>query len=171
MSVQLKIKEIEQRTRDALIAQEKRAKAVGDKFWEAQQLERYPNISANLIVSPITDDVTLAVTNEEPTTDYLSSIRSKLMMLTSNSSEMTEKVLQIINSELALMYLDNHWDELKKFLKPMAKQIFNVEKLSLQIIKILKLNQVIETNKEAYDDYSYTSPLVPSVPVPDPSYI
>ena len=39
MSVQLKIKEIEQRTRDALIAQEKRAKAVGDKFWEAQQLE------------------------------------------------------------------------------------------------------------------------------------
>ena len=169
MSVQLKIKEIEQKTRDALIAQEKRAKAVGDKFWEAQQLERYPNISTNLIVSPITEDLTLPVTNQESTTDYLTSIRNKLMMMTSNSSEMTEKVLQNINSKQALMYLDNHWDELKRFLKPMSKQLFNVDKLYLQIIKFLKLNQVIQTNKEANDGSyilpppSYNPPPVPPV--------
>ena len=167
MSVQLKIKEIEQKTRDALIAQEKRAKAVGDKFWEAQQLERYPNISTNLLVSPTTEDVTLAVTNQESTIDYLSNIRNKLMMMTSNSSEMTEKVLQNINSKQALMYLDNHWDELKRFLKPMSKQLFNVDKLYLQIIKFLKLNQAIQTNKEA-NDGSYTSPLPSYVPPPPP---
>jgi hypothetical protein len=176
MSVQLKIKEIEQKTRDALIAQEKRAKAVGDKFWEAQQLERYPNISTNLIVSPITEDLTLPVTNQESTTDYLTSIRNKLMMMTSNSSEMTEKVLQNINSKQALMYLENHWDELKRFLKPMAKQLFSVDKLYLQIIKFLKLNQVIQTNKDATDGSyilpppSYSPPPIPSVPVEDDKF-
>lgn len=167
MSVQLRIRELEQKTRDALIMQENKAKAVGDKFWAAQQQQRYPNISENLLVSPTTEDVTLAVTNQESTTDYLTSIRDKLMIMTAGSSTMTEKVLQNINSKQALMYLDNHWDELKRFLKPMSKQLFSVDKLYLQIIKFLKLNQVIQTNKDA-NDGSYTSPLPSYVPPPPP---
>jgi hypothetical protein len=155
MSVQLKIREIEQKQRDALIQQEKRAKAVGEQFWRAQQLERYPNISENLVVSIAGDEnVVLPTVN---TTSSISDnntqeIRRRLMQMTNDNSTMVEEVLKVITSNVALLYLKTHWDELKKFLKPMASKLFDSDKLTFQIIKFLKLNKVIETNSQATND-------------------
>jgi hypothetical protein len=156
MSVQMKIREIEQRERNALIAQEKRSQGISDQFWKAQQLERYPNISDNLVVSVAGDEnVVLPTTNtassaQDP--NNTQEIRRRLMQMTNDNSNMVEEVLKVITSHIALLYLKSHWDELKKFLKPMSSKLFDSDKLTLQIIKFLKLNKVIETNAQATND-------------------
>ena len=66
-NVQLKIQELERRTRQALILQEERAQKVGKMFWDAQQAERYPNLSQNLAL-PTSSDTTLAIDGTEEST-------------------------------------------------------------------------------------------------------
>jgi hypothetical protein len=163
MSVQMKIREIEQRERNALIQQEARAKKVGEAFWSAQQAERYPNISENLVVSVAGGDenvvlptVNTASSAQDPNNTQV--IRRHLMQMTNDNATMTESVLKVITSNIALLYLKTHWDELKKFLKPMASKLFDSDKLTFQIIKFLKLNKVIESNQQVSND-EYIPPM------------
>lgn len=152
-NVQLKIQELERRTRQALILQEERAQKVGKMFWDAQQAERYPNLSQNLAL-PTSNDTTLAIdgTEESHPYDIFNDIKDKLLVMTSNSKEITRYILSRINNIEVLSYLKEHWDELKAYLRPMSKSLFNREKLAQQILKFLKLNKVIEKDSDAFDN-------------------
>ena len=149
-NVQLKIQELERKTRQALISQEQRAQKVGKMFWDAQQAERYPNLSENLAL-PTSNDTTLGIdgTEEADPTVIFDDIKDKLLVMTSNSKEITRYILRRIDNIDVLSYLKEHWDELKAYLRPMSNSLFNREKLTQQILKFLKLNKVIENDAEA----------------------
>ena len=100
--VQLRIQELERQTRNALIAQEKRSQKVGKLFWDAQQAERYPNLSENVALASNLETVPVSGMDPQTMSVLFNNFREKLMTMTSNNATVVNYILQSINSREAV---------------------------------------------------------------------
>lgn len=131
----LKIRE----TRDAKIAQSKRAKDVSKMFWDESQRQLYPN--ANMITLPVTNE-TLNSQEDLEDEDIIAQFISNLRSISNGKESLVRDIGAYIDTEFsksAMEYLNTNWSNIKTELAK-TKKAYTSQMLKTFLKNYLKNN-------------------------------